>query len=415
VTTTPLRRAIAGLVGLALVGAACGSDDTTTSTDTAPATVSDASPDQVIRIGVISPLEAGLTEFGNGIVDSVKLAVQQANEAETIPGWTIEVVAVDDSSDPATGSVAITSLIDDSTVVGVVGPYNSGVAAAILPAMSDAGLALVSPSNTLASLTLGDDSSAPSRPHANYFRMVASDALQAPFLAQQIYADSTIEAVAVVSETKPVSNDLADGFASDYEQLGGTVTSRQVVEDGADDFSDVLTKALADEPDAIFFGGEYGVAATLRTQATAAGFTGAIIGGDGIKDPAYITDAGDSAVGTWASSVGTPLAQLESAADYVAAFDAAEFGHGPTDYGPFAYDAANAIIRAAAAIVDGLDSLPADTRTKVITALQATSFEGASGLVGFDDFGDPVSRVFTLYRVEDRDGLSWVAVRTQAT
>jgi branched-chain amino acid transport system substrate-binding protein len=412
--TISSRRIRVALVGLALVGASCGTDDTTASPNATTATVAQGATDRVVRIGVIAPLEAGLTEFGNGIVSSVSLAVQQANEAGAIPGWTIEVVAVDDSSDPTTGAAAITSLVDDPTVVGVVGPYNSGVAAAILPATSAAGLAVVSPSNTLASLTLGDDASAPTRPYANYFRMVASDAQQAPFLAQQVIEEATIGTVAVVSETKPVSKDLADGFVDEYENLGGTVTTRQVVEDGATDFSGFLDDALAAQPDAIFFGGEYSVAATLRAQATAAGFTGTIIGGDGIKDPAYITEAGESAVGTWASSVGTPLAQLASASDYVAAFTAAQFGHEPTDYGPFAYDAAGAIIRAAASIVDGLDAVPADARSQVVAALQSTSFDGASGPVSFDGFGDPMSRVFTLYRVEDQGGLSWVAVRTEA-
>lgn len=401
--TTLSRSALAGLAGIALFAAACSANESSTATPlNAP----------VIRIGVIAPLEAGLTDFGNGIADSVALAVQQANAAGAIPGWRIEVVAVDDSSDPATGARAITTLIDDASVVGVVGPYNSGVAAAVLPAMSKAGLALVSPANTLASLTLGDDASTPVRPYAHYFRMVASDAQQAPFLAEQLAREEQIMTVAVVSETKPVSKDLADTFVSAYKQLGGTVTNRTVVANGATDFSAFLAEALPTAPDAIFFGGEYGVAAKLQIQASNAGFTGPIIGGDGIKDPAYISAAGDTAAGTRASSVGTPLGQLASAAGYVTAFDAAAFGHHPTDYGPFAYDAANAIIRAAGTIVAGLDSVPADARAQMVAALQATSFDGASGPVGFDAFGDPIRRVFTLYRVEGDKSLTWVPIRT---
>ena len=75
-------------------------------------------------------------------------------------------------------------LAADPTVVAVVGPYNSGVAEAVLPVLSERGVALISPSNTLTSLTLGADPAKPKRPYANYFRLVGPDSLQAAFLAR---------------------------------------------------------------------------------------------------------------------------------------------------------------------------------------------------------------------------------------
>lgn len=367
----------------------------------------------MVRIGVIAPLDAGLTEFGEGILNSVQLLVDEANAAQEIPGWTIEVVAADDSSDPDVGLEAINTLIDDPSVVGVVGPYNSGVAAAILPPLSEAGLALISPSNTLASLTLGDQPTDPVRPYPNYFRMVASDADQAPFLAASAYTEANARKVAVVSETKAVSSDLAKDFATGFAGLGGVVTTQVVVPDGTTDFGPFLTEAIATQPDLIFFGGEYEVAATLRQQATTAGFTGAIMGGDGIKDPAFITAAGPAGLGTWASSVGSPLATLTSATDYVAAYEAANFTAPPTDYGPFAYDAAALIVEAIQPLLSGQTTIPSDIRASVITAVQAAQGTGASGPLGFDAFGDPINRVFTLYQVKDDAGtLGWGVVST---
>jgi branched-chain amino acid transport system substrate-binding protein len=60
-----------------------------------------ASADKTVTIGVIAPVEGGLTSFGQGIRDSVQLAVQQANKAKAVPGWTIAVKVLDDSSDGA--------------------------------------------------------------------------------------------------------------------------------------------------------------------------------------------------------------------------------------------------------------------------------------------------------------------------
>lgn len=352
----------------------------------------------VVKIGVLAPLDAGLTEFGRGIANSVQVAIDQANKRNAIPGWKIELAAVNDSSDPATGAAAAATLAADPEVIGVVGPYNSGVAEAALPVLAAADLALISPSNTLTSLTLGPDPANPVRPYDSYFRMVASDALQAPFLAKSVYARG-VRSVAVVSETKAVSKGLADAFATAFTAEGGTVTIQDAVPDGATDFSDFLDAALPGNPDAIFFGGEYKVAAALRDQATTAGFSGPLVGGDGIKDDAYIDDAGAASKGTLASTVGVPLASLTTAKRFLAAYTKAKFDTPPTDYGPYAYDAANLLIRDAAGVLDGQTSIPADARATVSSVLQATKTQGASGPIGFDQYGDTTHDVFTLYRV----------------
>jgi branched-chain amino acid transport system substrate-binding protein len=362
----------------------------------------------VVRLGLLAPLDAGLVDFGRGIRNSVQVAVDQANKRNTIPGWKIELVAANDSSDPGTGAVAVAKLASDPSIIGVVGPYNSGVAQAALPVMAAAHLALISPSNTLSSLTLGTDPATPARPYSNYFRMVASDAQQAPFLARSI-RKLGMRRVAVVSETKAVSKGLADAFATAFTDGGGHVTTRQVVADGTTDFSTFVKGGLTDKPDAIFFGGEYLVAASLRDQATAVGYTKPLVGGDGIKDPSYIKDAGAAGQGTLASTVGAPATTLPSAKGFLAAYKPARFSEPPTDYGPYAYDAANLLIAAARSAVAGRSSLPTNAREMVVAAVQNSHGKGVSGPLGFDAFGDTTNRVFTLYRVQKTTrGRDWV-------
>lgn len=385
--------AVAVAAAAALVVAACGSDD-----------AGDATANRVLTIGVLAPTEAGLVDFGRGIRNSVELAVREANEAGTLSGWTIEVRVLDDSSDPDKGAAAAQTFVADDTVVAVVGPYNSGVALAALPVFAQADVALVSPGNTLTDLTLGADATAPVRPFSNYFRMVGSDAMQGEFLAAQAMALGYTTA-AVVSETKAVSKGLADIFASAFTAQGGTVTTRAVVPDGATDFS-AFVSGFADLPaDLIFFGGEYPVAAVLRTQATQAQITVPVMGGDGMKDDALITEAGANAEGTFASSVGVPVGNLASAQGFLAAYEAAGFNEAPSDYGPYAYDAARAVITALSTALAGVTE-PSAARSGVIKALAGVGFDGATGSVAFDVFGDPVAPSFTLYRVVDS---AWVA------
>ncbi len=364
-----------------------------------------ASRTHTVTIGVIAPIDAGLTSFGQGIRDSVRLAVKQANATKPIKGWRVTVRVLDDSSDPVKGKAAATKLAADPNVVAVVGPYNSGVAQAMLPVLVKRGIALVSPSNTLTSLTLGDDPAQPTRAFPNYFRLVAPDSLQANFLATRARALGFSNA-AVVSETKAVSKGLADAFATAFTAAGGTVSVQQTVPDGATTFTDFLTATAPASPDLLFFGGEYNVGATLRSAATGAGISVPLMGGDGINDPAFITGAGPAAEGSYASGVGLPLAQLPGAAKFQAAYTAAGFTTEPSDYGPYAYDATNAVIEVLRKPLSGKQKLPSDIRAQVVTRLQATDTAGITGPVAFDQYGDTRNARFTLYRVEGTP-LAW--------
>ena len=153
------RRTAAIVLSITLLAGfatACGDDDDQggAADATDDATAGAEGGEQVLRIGVIAPLDDGLTAFGHGIENSV-LAVDQANEEETIEGWEIEVLAEDDSSEPEIGAEAAETVAADDSVIGVVGTYNSGVASEVAPVLNDAGIAMISPANTDATLTLG--------------------------------------------------------------------------------------------------------------------------------------------------------------------------------------------------------------------------------------------------------------------
>jgi branched-chain amino acid transport system substrate-binding protein len=383
-----------GLVAvLAVVAAGCGDDD---SSDDAGGSSADVG-DKVVKIGVIAPLEGGLTEFGKEIENSVKLAVDQANERNAIPGWTIRVEAADDSSDPETGKIAAQRLAKDPEVIGVVGTYNSGVAAETVPVLEAEDIVQISPGNTLPELTVGTDPSAPARQFDNYFRVVASDLQQGSVLAKYARDELGAATVAVVSETKAVSKGLADQFSADFTAAGGQVVSTHTVPDGTTDFASVVAEITPEAPDLIFFGGEYQVAAALRTAA--AGIDVPLMGGDGIKGDDYIEAAGAEADGDLASTIGAPVGQLESAQQFVDDYDAAGYAEPPDDFGPYAYDAANVIIAAAAEALKGEDEVTPASRKAVIDLVQETETDGITGAIAFDEYGDTTTKVFTIYKV----------------
>jgi len=237
---------------------------------------------------------------------------------------------------------------------------------------------------------------------------VATDAQQGPLLASYASGDLGAQTVAIVSETKAVSRGLADDFSAAFTESGGSVVSDTTVPDGTTDFAAIVDQITPLDPDLLFFGGEYEVAAAFRTAASA--IDAPLMGGDGIKDDAYISDAGERSEGDIASTVGAPLATLESAADFGDAYEAAGFADPPTDFGDEAYDAANLLIDAAAVALEGEDEVTPEARETVVAEVQAADSEGATGAIAFDEFGDTVTKVLTIYRVTDG---AWAAVTTE--
>ena len=398
--------AVAATVLLVVGLAGCGDDDDDGTTEASPSAAEEGT---VVTIGVIAPLEDGLVDFGHDIRNGAQLAVDAANEADAIPGYTIELEALDDSSDPPTGKAAAEELAGDDTVIGVVGTYNSGVAREVAPVLDAAGITMISPGNTDPALTKGDGEE-PQRQWEHYFRLVAADDVQGPFLVSQAREEGFAEA-AVISETKPVSKGLADKFATDFTAAGGSVIHRHIVPDGTTDFAGALATVRSLAPDVIFFGGEYQVAAALRKQAGEAGVEAPIMGGDGIKDPAYIAAAGDASEGDLASSIGRPVRESETAGDFLEAYEDAGFEEEPGDFGPYAFDAANLLIDAAAEALDGTTGESAAAhRDEILAAVAKADVDGASGHVSFDELGDNQTKILTLYRVEDGE---WAAVRSE--
>lgn len=115
-------------------------------------------------------------------------------------------------------------------------------------------------------------------------------------------------------------------------------------------------------------------------------------------------------MGDLATSVGAPVEELPSAKDFVANYKAAYYKEAYEAYGGYSYDSAWSIIEAVKKVVEGNDGkLPSDARAKVIEALQGVSFDGVTGKVAFDQFGDATNKQLTVYKYE---GTAWKAVKS---
>ncbi|MBK3636074.1 branched-chain amino acid ABC transporter substrate-binding protein [Streptomyces sp. MBT97] len=386
----------AALSAGALTLTACGSRD---SDDKG----SDSGDGTVVTIGVDAPLTGDLSSLGLGIKNSVDLAVKNANKKKYVDGVTFKVVAKDDQAQASSGQQNATALVADKEVLGVVGPLNSSVAESMQKVFDDAKLVEVSPANTGPSLTQGADwQTKKVRTYKSYFRTATTDAIQGPFAAQYVFNDAKKKKVFVIDDKKTYGAGLAATFTDEFKKLGGTVVGTQHINPDSKDYSAVATEVKNSGADVVYYGGEFPQAGPLSKQIKAAGAKIPLVGGDGIKDDNFIKLAGATATGDLATSVGAPVEDLDSAKTFVADYKAAGYKEDYAAYGGYSYDSAWAIIEAVKKVVSDNDGkLPDDARAKVTEAMQNVSFDGVTGKVSFDEYGDATNKQLTVYAVEN--------------
>ncbi|GAA1874296.1 branched-chain amino acid ABC transporter substrate-binding protein [Lapillicoccus jejuensis] len=362
---------------------------------------------KTVKIGVIAPLSGDLSALGKGIQHSVELAVKEANANNTVPGWKLEVEPVDDEAKADVGKNAATKLAADDQVVGVVGDLNSSVSQQTQPIFAAANITQISPANTNPSLTIGADSASPKRTYKTYFRTCTTDAVQGPFAAQYLLAQG-IKQVATINDKKTYGQGLVNAFTTEFKKGGGTITGAFTINPDESNYQTVVSQAAATSPKAVYYGGEYPQAGPLSQQMKAAGLNVPLMGGDGIYDPQYIKLAGAKSDGDLATSVGAPTESTDAGKKFLASYQAAGYAEPAAAYGGYSYDAANAIIAALKTSLSGASDVKS-ARQATVDAVGKVSFDGVTGKVAFDEYGDTTSKILTVYKVTSG---AWAADKT---
>ncbi|MCW7943125.1 branched-chain amino acid ABC transporter substrate-binding protein [Streptomyces hygroscopicus] len=356
-----------------------------------------------VTIGVDAPLTGDLSAIGLGIKNSVDLAVNTANKQNYVKGVTFKIEALDDQAQPSSGQQNASKLVADNSVLGAVGPLNSSVAQSMQKVFDDAKLVEVSPANTNPALTQGTNwQKTKARPYKSYFRTATTDAIQGPFAAQYVYNTAKKKKVFVIDDKKTYGAGLAATFTEEFKKLGGQIVGTEHINPDTKDFSAVATEVKNSGAEAVYYGGEYPQSGPLSKQIKATGAKIPVVGGDGMYDPTYIKLAGSDSTGDLATSVGAPVDTLDSAKQFVANYKSAGYKEAYAAYGGYSYDSAWAIIEAVKKVVeDNGGKLPSDARAKVTAAVQNVSFDGVTGKVSFDEFGDATNKQLTVYAVQN--------------
>ncbi|MFG7942726.1 branched-chain amino acid ABC transporter substrate-binding protein [Streptomyces cacaoi] len=383
----------------ALALTACGSRD-------AKGGSGDSGGNTTVVIGLDAPLTGDLSALGQGIKNSSELAVKTANRTEEVKGVTFKLQALDDQGQAGSGQQNATKLVGDSDVLGVVGPLNSHVGQSMQKVFGTAHLVQVSPANTAPQLTQGPDwqTGDKKRLFDTYFRTATTDAVQGPYAARYLYDKKKFRKAYIIDDKKTYGAGLAGTFTDEFKKLGGKVVGTDHVNPEDRDFSAVATKVATSRADFVYIGSEYPTAAPLSAQIKKAGGTMPAIGGDALYSAEYIKLHKKKSEGDMATSVGAPLETLDTAKTFVRNYREAGYKLPYEAYGGYSYDSAWAIVQAVKAVVQKNDGkLPDDhekAREQVVEAMQDVKFDGVTGQVSFDKYGDTTNKQLSVYEVK---------------
>jgi branched-chain amino acid transport system substrate-binding protein len=353
-------------------------------------------PEDPIRIAYALVISGANETLGIDSRRGIEIAV--AHQGELL-GHAIELTGEDSLCSAEGGQTAATKLASDTQLVGVIGTNCSSAGTAASPILSDAGMVMISPSNTAPSLTNPDLSWKP-----GYLRSCHNDTVQGAAMAIYVYEELGVRTAATIHDGSPYADQLQQVFADTFADLGGTITYQGAVNEGDTDMRPILTTIAVDEPEFIYYPIFIDEGAFITVQAgEVAGLEDTTLAGaDGMMSPDFIEAAGEAAEGMYIS--GPDLAFDNALAQRFLADHLETYGEDPISaFHAHAYDAANMLFAAIEAVaVQDDDGTLHIGRQELRDALYATAdFEGITGTLNCDQYGDCADPRIAVNQITD--------------
>ena len=328
-----------------------------------------------LKFAFLGPQTGDYANLGINISNGANVALEEFKAAN--PDCEITMEIFDSQGDPEKATPLATQIINDDSIIGVVGPTFSGETDATGAAFAESGLVTVSASATNPDLSKqGWDT---------FHRLLGNDATQAPAAAKYIQDTLSAKEVFVVDDASEYGKYIADGVA---DELGDLVIDRDTVQQKQTDFSATVTKVKASGADTLWYGGYYAEAGLLVKQLRAGGWEGMFVSGDGSNDPGFVEAAGASAAQDSRLTCPCGPASEKFVADYKKINNAE-----PGTYSAEGYDAANVLL-------DGF-AAGSDTREKMLDFVNNYEKTGMTKDIKFDETGEVAEVVIYAFKVED--------------
>lgn len=266
-----MAMAVLAVTALALALAGCGGGSSKT-----------------VKIALQAPITGDYAYEGQMAKQSVEVAAELINKAGGVLGKQVEIVVVDDGSNPKDSALAAQKAVSQKAVA-VIASYGSSVTEPAADIYEKNKIPSVAYGATAVRLTMDKD-------RKFFFRTCGRDDAQGLFFGK--YAVETLGAkrIAIMHDNSTFAKGVADEAKKalePYVKDGKTeIVYFDAITPKEKDFSSAVTKLRETKPDVWYFTGYYPEAGLLIRQARDAGLNCPFIGGNAAINDDFVKIAG---------------------------------------------------------------------------------------------------------------------------
>lgn len=339
-----------------------------------------------IRIGLMCPLTGKWASEGQDMQQIVSLLVSEVNKAGGVNGRNVELVVEDDAGDPRTASLAAQKLAS-AGVMAVIGTYGSAVTEASQNIIDEAEIIQIATGSTSVRLT--------EKGLPLFFRTCPRDDEQGR-VASEVIAAKGFKKVAVLHDNSSYAKGLAEEAQKGLKAAGVPVVFYDALTPSERDYTAILTKLKAAEPDLIFFTGYYPEAGMLLRQKKEMRWDVPMMGGDAANNTDLVKIAGkDAAAGYF--FISPPSAHdfdTPEAKDFFSRYQAQYKSLPSSVWSVLAGDSFKVIV---AALEAGAKPEPEAVAQYLKKELK--DYPGMTGKLAFNEKGDRIGDLYKVYEV----------------
>jgi len=343
-----------------------------------------------VKIAFIGPLTGKHEKMGASCKNAFMLAVNQWN-ASGKNKYQYEVVTLDDECVPAKGVQVATKAAADPTIVAAAAHYCSMVAISTTDVFHKFGLPNVVWGAVLPDITYGND-------FKEISRVNGTQVEQNKFNATLVVDKLGFRKFVIIHDTTDYGRGHLKYFEAELKARKAEILGVYGVTIEQKEFSTILSQIKSLNPEVVYFGGLTPSGVLIKTQMDKLGIKAQFLGTSGIKSDDFNTTLGANAEGVICMLDGAPVSSLKGGPEFAAAYSKA-YDTPIEAYAPFAYSAANVIMKAVEKV--GPD------RAKLAEAIDKTDTEDIIGRIHFNEYGQNDSALVTAYVSQDGKWVPW--------
>jgi len=344
-----------------------------------------------VKIGFIGPLTGNNAKMGLGGLNSFTLAVNQQNKSGKNK-YNYEIVSFDDEGVPQKGVEVATKACSDPDIVACASHYNSMVAITTVDVFHKFGVSSTVWGAVLPDITYGND-------YKEICRVNGTQVEQNEYNAHLMVDELGFKKFCIIHDTTDYGRGHLKYFTEALKKRGIEPMSIDGVSIEQKDFTTILTKIKALGPEVVYFGGLTQSGVLIKSQFDKLGVKAQFLGTSGIKSDDFNSTLAEHAEGTICMLDGAPIEKMPGGPEFKKAYEEAGFKESYEAYGPFAYCAANIIIKAVEKV--GPD------RAKLIEEINKTDTTDIIGTIHFNEYGQNDIPLVTAYISQDGQWIPW--------